>query len=341
MTELPRDEARASPQSEPHLKENRDLSPVPLRNENRDLSPTPLRNENRDLAPIPPRNENRDLAPIPLREAIGLYLLCLGLMLSAGLLLQASDLRIGLIVTEGGLILLPTLYFIQKSRRSYRQVLSLNSVSFQILFLTILITIPLRICSFLVSAIVQTVFPMPDFVLRSLEHMYAELMFPSNTVELLLSLLGIVFMAALCEEVMFRGFLLQTFLKRRGTWSAIVITAIGFALYHLDPWAIPEIIIIGVFLGWLVVRTGSIFPSMAAHASFNFLGIFLIPKVFGVETIDDFLQISFPAYVYPIAFALLIPLLYVFMKTTHSKAVVQGEESNSLYGQSNGPQSIS
>lgn len=294
--------------------------------------------DNRDTQEsIPAPHENIDQSPIPLREAIGLYFLCLGLMLSAGLLLQAADLRIGLIVTEGGLILLPTLYFIQKNRRSFRLVLSLNPVSLQIIVLTMLITIPFRICSFLISAIVQTVFPMPDFILRSLEHMYAELMFPSNSVEFILSLLGIVFMAAICEEVMFRGFLLQTFLKRKSAWGAIVITAIGFALYHLDPWAIPEIIVIGIFLGWLVVRTGSIFPAMIAHASFNFLGIILLPKVFGVKTIDDFFRISFPTYLYPISLAFLIVLLYIFVKSTDSQAGDKSEEGHTYSSQNSGP----
>ena len=276
----------------------------------------PLNHRDPDLALA----ERSRLHPT-IREAIGLYLICLALMLSAGLLLQAVDLRIGLIVTEGGLILLPTLYFIQKNRLSFRQVLRLKRVSFQILFLIFIITIPFRVCSFLVSAVVQTVFPMPDFILRSLEHMYAELMFPSNTLELILTVLGIIFMAAICEEVMFRGFILHVLLKRKGRWSAIVITAIGFALYHLDPWAIPEVAIIGIFLGWLVVRTDSIFPAIVAHASFNFLGIVLLPKIFGVQTIDDFFQISFPLFVYPIAFAVLFALLFAFVRLTTSKAV--------------------
>jgi len=86
-----------------------------------------------------PFDESAPQPPIPLREAIGLYLLCLGLMLSAGLLLQAADLRIGLIVTEGGLILLPTLYFIQKNRLSFREVLHLKPVRFQTILMVILI----------------------------------------------------------------------------------------------------------------------------------------------------------------------------------------------------------
>ncbi|MFQ6092497.1 MAG: type II CAAX prenyl endopeptidase Rce1 family protein [bacterium] len=266
--------------------------------------------------------------PIPLREAIGLYLLCLGLMLSVGLLLQAIDLRIGLIVTEGGLILLPTLYFIQKNRRSFRQVLGLKRVSPQVLLLVLLITIPFRICSFLVSALVQTLFPVPDFIVRSLQRTYAELMFPSNTSELALTVLGIVFLAAICEEALFRGFILNTLLKRKSAWSAITITALGFSLYHLDPWAMPEVAIIGIFLGWLVVRTGSIFPAVLAHGTFNFIGIILFPKVFGVTTIEAFFRISFPPYVYLMALALLVVLLYAFVRLTDTRAIRGSEEGN-------------
>ena len=263
--------------------------------------------------------------PIPLRDAVGLYLICLALMLSAGLLLQAADLRVGLIVTEGGLILLPTLYFIQKNRLSVREVLHLHPVSLQTIVLVILITVPFRICSFLISAVVQTVFPMPEFVLRSLKSMYAELMFPTNPLELILTILGIVVMAAICEEAMFRGFILTTLLRRKGTWLSIIVTAVGFALYHLDPWALPEVAIIGIFLGWLVVRTGSIFPAIAAHASFNFLGIVLLPRIFGVETIEDFFGISFPAYIYPIAFALFIFLFQALIRQTKKETSGNGE----------------
>lgn len=265
---------------------------------------------------IPAPQGEASSSVIPLREAIGLYLICLALMLSAGLLLQVADLRIGLIVTEGGLILLPTLYFIQKNRLSFRQTLYLNPVSIRILFIVLLITVPFRICSFLISAIVQTVFPMPEFILNSLKGMYTEIMFPSNTIEFILTILGIVVMAAVCEEAMFRGFILTTFMKRKKVWKAIIITAVGFAIYHLDPWAIPEIAVIGVFLGWLVVRTGSIYPAVIAHASFNFLGIVLLPRIFGVKTVEDFFAISFPAFMYPIAFVVLALLFYALLQLT-------------------------
>jgi len=260
--------------------------------------------------------DDSSLPAIPFREAVILYILCLVLMLSGGLLLQTVDLRIGLIVTEGGLILLPTLLFIRKNRCSVRQVLFLHPVRPRVLLLVFFLTFPFRICSFLISALVQTVFPMPDFILRSLKSMYAELMFPANTSDLALTILGIVVMAAVCEEAMFRGFIMTSLLKRKKVWPAIFITAIGFGIYHLDPWAIPEIVITGIFLGWLVVRTGSIYPSVIAHASFNFLGIILLPKIFRVRNVEDFFAISFPAYIYPIAFVLLAVLFFALLRAT-------------------------
>ena len=278
---------------------------------------TPMETEQTPQEPLPRK-------PIPLREAVGLYLLGLGLMLSAGLLLQTADLRIGLIVTEGGLILLPTLYFVQRNRRSFRRVLSLNRVSAPVLLVVLALTVPLRICTFLISAVVQTFLPMPDFILSSLKSIYAELMFFSTPLEMILSFMAIVVMAGVCEEVMFRGFILHTFLNRKGRWFSIIITGLGFALYHLDPWAFPEITIIGIFLGWLVLRTGSIFPAIVAHASFNFLGIFALPRVFGVQTIEDFLNISFPPYLYPIAFVIFIILLYLFIRMTSVKTAPIG-----------------
>lgn len=264
--------------------------------------------------------------PLPLIWAIGLYLLCLLLMVSGGVLLQTVDLRIGLIVTEVALILAPTLLFVQRSQRPFRQVLHLRRVGVPVLLMALLITIPLRVSSFLVSAIVQTVLPMPDFILDSLRSMYAELMFPSSTVEMVLSFLAVVVLAGVCEEIMFRGFILHVFLNRKGRWFSIVCTGLGFALFHLDPWAFPEIVVIGIFLGWLVVRTRSIFPAMMAHAGFNFLGIFALPRVFGVETIDDFLAISFPAHVYPLAFIVTIAMLYLLVRMTAEKAETNGSD---------------
>jgi sodium transport system permease protein len=80
-------------------------------------------------------------------------------------------------------------------------------------------------------------------------------------------LIGIL--AGTCEELLFRGPIQKGLLRRLPIWPAIVITAILFAAAHLDLYGLPIRTLLGVILGWLVIRTGSIFPAMATHAAFD------------------------------------------------------------------------
>ena len=84
-----------------------------------------------------------------------------------------------------------------------------------------------------------------------------------------------VLVGPLLEEVVFRG-LLQTLLidtlGRRFRWTAVLIAAAVFALIHAGPvswhgW--PGLFVLGVVLGWLYERTGSLLPCYLAHALFN------------------------------------------------------------------------
>jgi membrane protease YdiL (CAAX protease family) len=78
------------------------------------------------------------------------------------------------------------------------------------------------------------------------------------------------------EEALFRGigfYLLAQF----GQVAAIVVTAVAFALTHGILVGLPIFFIIGVGLGFIRSRTGSIYPPVLLHAGFN--GIALIGGV--------------------------------------------------------------
>ncbi len=74
---------------------------------------------------------------------------------------------------------------------------------------------------------------------------------------------------ALCEEVAFRGGLQSALMGRRAPARAIALSALVFAGFHLDPVRFPGVLLLGVAFGWLAWRTGSIWPSMVAHAVNN------------------------------------------------------------------------
>ncbi len=79
---------------------------------------------------------------------------------------------------------------------------------------------------------------------------------------------------AVCEEVLFRGFVLGSF-SRLSTHWAIVLSAILFGLMHVltsNVLAIERFLpttFMGLILGWVAIRSGSLWPGMLLHALHN------------------------------------------------------------------------
>ena len=78
-------------------------------------------------------------------------------------------------------------------------------------------------------------------------------------------------LASLSEEVVFRGAILRSLLRssRLSVWSAIALSALMFSVIHLNPAQLPHAFIIGLLLGWMYYRTGSILPGVAYHWANN------------------------------------------------------------------------
>jgi len=74
---------------------------------------------------------------------------------------------------------------------------------------------------------------------------------------------------AVCEEAMFRGWLLGTLRRRLAPVPAIIVQAVLFALFHMSPLSIVALAFVGLYLGWLFERTGTIYASMTAHGLYN------------------------------------------------------------------------
>ena len=82
--------------------------------------------------------------------------------------------------------------------------------------------------------------------------------------------LAIGLLAPLAEEIVFRGAALRSLLASRlSPLAAIVISALLFAVAHLNPAQMPHAFLVGLLLGWMYWRTGSILPGMAYHWANN------------------------------------------------------------------------
>ena len=83
--------------------------------------------------------------------------------------------------------------------------------------------------------------------------------------------LTIGLLAPLSEEIVLRGAILKELLKseKLSVWTAITISALMFALIHMNPAQMPHAFLIGLLLGWMYWRTGSILPGVAYHWANN------------------------------------------------------------------------
>ena len=75
------------------------------------------------------------------------------------------------------------------------------------------------------------------------------------------------------EEIFFRGFIIAGLASRLGIRGAMVVSALVFSLFHMDPGVLIPIFITGLLLAWLYRRTGSLWPGIVAHAGQNALAL--------------------------------------------------------------------
>ena len=101
-------------------------------------------------------------------------------------------------------------------------------------------------------------------------------------------------MVPIAEEIVFRGAIqhtLQVALGKRYPWIAIVISALIFGFIHFNLAQGVHAFVIGLFLGWMYYRTGSILPGFVFHwvnNSVAYLMFNLLPEMNDGKLIDLF-----------------------------------------------------
>ncbi|HEY4441349.1 MAG TPA: type II CAAX endopeptidase family protein [Candidatus Elarobacter sp.] len=85
-----------------------------------------------------------------------------------------------------------------------------------------------------------------------------------------------VVIAPFVEELVFRGFIFNAFLRYTGPAVAIVLSGLLFGVAHGDPHSLPAMLPLaagGMVLAWFYYRTGSLAVTMIAHGTFNLVSV--------------------------------------------------------------------
>lgn len=98
--------------------------------------------------------------------------------------------------------------------------------------------------------------------------LFASLLSGDGAYALVRALVFLALTPALFEELFFRGALLRLWEGRGATW-ALGASSLAFAAFHMRLGQVAPLLIIGLYLGFVVQRTGSVRPAIVAHALYN------------------------------------------------------------------------
>lgn len=166
-----------------------------------------------------------------------------------------------------------------------------------------------------------------------------QLALPDNLQELFakmmhhpLGILSITVLAPVVEELLFRG-AIQGHLLR--TWKnpmwAIVTTALIFGLVHGNPAQIPFAFVLGVALGWMYYRTGSLLPGILMHFINNTTAVYLFLLSGNSEaTMNDMFGVGGAAGIAVLGLILTIVSVRIVKRLVPQPAVWREEEHQLL-----------
>lgn len=153
--------------------------------------------------------------------------------------------------------------------------------------------------------------PVPEFMAEMQDTM-AEMIsnFLKSDNVLLLGVFHVGVVPAVCEEIMYRGYVQRAFEKSWGIWAAIFISGAIFGAYHLQISNFLPLATLGVFLAYVTYISDSLIPAMVAHFVNN--GGQVIASNFYPEMLDEKItpEMDIPVFLVLLSFILTAGLLY-------------------------------
>jgi len=153
---------------------------------------------------------------------------------------------------------------------------------------------------------ILTLGPLSDLLVRAMSALFPDATFGAlESIEQLTQAYSfwvlfpfIALVPGFTEEIFFRG-LVQRSLGNVGR-KAIIVSAITFSFFHLDPHHVAGVLPLGFYLAWLAARTGSLWVAVVTHAVNN--GVALMASQLALDAIDP--EETLPWWAAPVGLAL-------------------------------------
>jgi len=226
--------------------------------------------------PWPPPFASRRVALVLYGLALMAYL-----MLTAMFTLAGLDARVVVIAAQLVGILGVSIWLALLLKLPLAEAFSLRPAAPVHWLMVVAAALPLQIAGGALQFVILVRTPEDSLWRRAMEQL-DDFVRVDTTRDFLLLFGAAVLTAAVCEEFLFRGLLLQLLRRRSGWIVGIGSSAVLFAVFHLNPVVLAPVGLVGAYLAVLVWRSGSLYPAIMAHALNNGLALFA-SQIFAAE----------------------------------------------------------
>lgn len=254
----------------------------------------------------PPAFVCRRVALVVFGLSLLLYLMFSGLLLVLGL-----DPRVALAIAQVTALLGLSLGLARIMRIPTRQAFRLRPADPIHWYMVLAAAIPLQIAGGALQFAILQRLPEDSAIRRLMEESIGRFIAVETGFDVLMLFIAAVLTAAVCEEFLFRGLILQLLRRRSGWIPAVVWSAMLFGVYHLNPVVLLPVALVGAYLAVLVWRSGSLYPAIVAHGLNNGLALFGLPYLINETVYAQYLWLTLAA-----SATLFALILYTYLKAT-------------------------
>lgn len=131
-----------------------------------------------------------------------------------------------------------------------------------------------------------------DSMNELVEKTFSNLLRADSIPELLFVVIVIAAIPALCEEVMFRGYIQRSFEFKMKPFRAALVTAAFFGLFHFNPYSLLPLIALGLYFGFAAYISKTLVLPVYLHFLNNFIAVSLYyfigeEEVISPEVVDS------------------------------------------------------
>ena len=217
---------------------------------------------------------SREITPGPAASLVFTGVVAL-LTFYVGSILQSGRGEQGLLLSQWLLLGIPALLFAALGPWELRRTVALQRVSARSVGASLLIIAGGIPIAWGIAWLQSFVLELPVELAGVLE----SLLSADDPRRLLWLLFLVALTPAICEELVFRGVLLQGLSREMTMWRSVILSALLFGIFHLSFETVIRFLPtawIGMLLGYVVWHTRSLFASMLMHFVNNGLAVLLV-----------------------------------------------------------------